>query len=323
MTAALLPSFDDVRAAARRLNGVAHRTPVVTSRTLDDLAGAHIFLKCENAQRMGAFKFRGAYNRLAQLSAQERKAGAVAWSSGNHAQGVALAGKLLGIATTIVMPKDAPPNKIAAARGYGAEIVFYDRAGGEDREAIAQALATSRGAIMVPPFDDPFVIAGQGTLALELLEDARLDAIVGPVGGGGMLSGVCLAAHGIDPKIDIYGVEPETGNDFALSLERGERVSVPLPDTIADGLMTQTPGELTFAILREHAAGALTVSDDELRDAMRFAFERMKLVVEPSGAAALAAVLNKKLPKHYDRIGVIITGGNVDAQAFARLLTAD
>jgi threonine dehydratase len=323
VTAALLPTFDDVRAAARRLNGVVHRTPVVTSRTLDELAGARVFLKCENAQRMGAFKFRGAYNRLAQLSAAERACGAVAWSSGNHAQGVALAGKLLGIATTIVMPKDAPPNKIAAARGYGAEIVFYDRAGGEDRETIAHALTKARGAVMVPPFDDPLVIAGQGTLALELLEDAHLDAIVGPVGGGGMLSGVCLAAHGIDPKIDIYGVEPLAGNDFALSLERGERVSVPLPDTIADGLMTQTPGELTFAILREHAAGALTVSDDELREAMRFAFERMKLVVEPSGAAALAAVLSKKLPKDYDRIGVIITGGNVDARSFARLMSEE
>ncbi len=320
-TSARLPTFADVRDAQVRLAGVAHRTPVVTSRTLDERAGAQVFLKAENFQRMGAFKFRGAYNRLAKLSDAQRAAGVVAWSSGNHAQGIALAAKLLGIEATIVMPNDAPPNKIAATRGYGANVVFYNRAGGESRETLADEIASESGAVMVPPFDDADIIAGQGTLALELLEDAPgLNAIVGPVGGGGMLSGVSLAAHGIDPSIAIYGVEPRTGDDFAQSLARGERVSVPLPDTIADGLMTQSPGELTFAIVREHAAGILTVSDDEVRDAVRFAFERLKLVVEPSGAAALAVVLGRKLPQRYERIGVIVTGGNVDPAGYAKLI---
>ncbi len=315
----VLPTYDDVRAAAKRLRGVAHRTPVLTSRTLDERADAQIFLKCENFQRGGAFKFRGAYNRLAQLSDDERAHGVVAFSSGNHAQGVALAARLLGVAATIVMPHDAPAGKVAATRGYGAEVILYDRMR-EDREAIARRMMEERGATLVPPYDDAQIIAGQGTLALELFEEQTLDAIVGPVGGGGMLSGVALAARGIGSNAAIYGVEPATGDDARQSLERDERVKIAVPDTIADGLQTQSPGELPFAILREHAAGIVTVTDDELRDAMRFAFERMKIVLEPSGAAGLAVVLGRKLPQPYARIGVVITGGNVDAERFAVLI---
>lgn len=313
-----LPTFDDVRAAAKRLRGVARRTPVLTSRTLDERAGAQIFLKCENFQRGGAFKFRGAYNRLAQLSGDERARGVVAFSSGNHAQGVALAARLLGVAATIVMPHDAPAGKVAATRGYGAEVILYDRMR-EDREAIARRMMEERGATLVPPYDDAQIIAGQGTLALELLEEQTLDAIVGPVGGGGMLSGVALASQGVGSDAKIYGVEPAAGDDARQSLARGERVKIPVPDTIADGLQTQSPGELTFAILRERAAGIVTVSDDELRDAMRFAFERLKIVLEPSGAAGLAVALGRKLPQPYARIGVVLTGGNVDTARFAAL----
>lgn len=315
-----LPTFEGVRAAAHRLRGVARRTPVLTSRTLDERAGTQVFLKCENFQRAGAFKFRGAYNRLAQLSEAERARGVVAFSSGNHAQGVALAARLLGICATIVMPNDAPAGKVAATRGYGADVISYDRMR-EDREAIARRMVEERGATLVPPYDDPQIIAGQGTLALELLEEQTLDAIVGPVGGGGMLSGVALAARGVGSNAAIYGVEPTAGDDARQSLERDERVKIAVPDTIADGLQTQSPGELTFAILRAHAAGIVTVTDDELRDAMRFAFERMKMVVEPSGAAGLAVVLGRKLPQSHARVGVVITGGNVDAERFA-VLTA-
>jgi threonine dehydratase len=313
-----LPTFEDVRAAASRLRGVAHRTPVLTSRTLDERAGAQIFLKCENFQRGGAFKFRGAYNRLAQLDDDERARGVVAFSSGNHAQGVALAARLLGVPATIVMPRDAPAGKVAATRGYGAEVILYDRMR-EDREAIARRMMEERGATLVPPYDDAQIIAGQGTLALELFEEQTLDAVVGPVGGGGMLSGVALAAGGVGSRAAIYGVEPAAGDDARQSLARGERVKIAVPDTIADGLQTQSPGELPFAILRERAAGVATVTDDELRDAMRFAFERLKIVLEPSGAAGLAVALGRKLPQPYARIGVVLTGGNVDAARFAAL----
>jgi threonine dehydratase len=313
-------SFDDVRAAAERLRGVAHRTPVITSRTLDDRTGARAFLKAESLQRMGAFKFRGAYNRLAQLDAAGRAGGVVAFSSGNHAQGVALAAQLLGIAATIVMPSDAPAAKLAATRGYGAEVVLYDRLR-EDRTQIASGIARERNATLVPPYDDPAIIAGQGTAALELIEEAGpLDVLLVPLGGGGLLSGSALAAAERSPGVLIYGVEPQAGDDWVQSLARGERVSIAVPDTIADGMMTQSPGALTFPIVRALCAGVVTVSDDEICAAMRFAFERLKLVVEPSGAAALAALLYERVDQRGKRVGVVISGGNVDAVTFARLI---
>ncbi|MDQ2991784.1 MAG: threo-3-hydroxy-L-aspartate ammonia-lyase [Candidatus Eremiobacteraeota bacterium] len=315
--------FAAVRAAAARIAGIAHRTPVVTSRTLDERAGAQVFLKCENLQRMGAFKFRGAYNALSSLSPEEQARGVVAFSSGNHAQGVALAANLLGIRATIVMPADAPASKRHATRGYGAQVVSYDRAT-EDRDAIAARIAAETGATVIPPYDHTDIIAGAGTAALELLDETgSLDAIVVNVGGGGLLAGTCLAAHGIDTRIAVWGVEPEAGDDFAQSLAKGGRVKIPVPQTIADGQQTQSPGALTFPIAQGHAAGIVTVTDDELRAAMRFAFERLKLVVEPSGSAGLAAILTNRLPKRYARIGIILTGGNIDADRFAQLLAGD
>ena len=311
----------DVRAAASRLDGVAHRTPVVRSRTLDERCDAIVFVKCENLQRMGAFKFRGAYNFLCSLGAAEREAGVVAFSSGNHAQGVALAARLLGIPATIVMPSDAPKVKLDATREYGAEIVLYDRERSH-REEIAREVAAKRGATLVPPFDDPRIVAGAGTAALELLEEAPgLDAIVVPLGGGGLMSGTAIAAHGVDPRIAIYGVEPEAGDDFAQSMARGERVTIAVPKTIADGLQTTAPGELTFAIAREHVRAVATVSDDELRSAVKFAFERLKLVVEPSGAAALAALLAHRIPELAGQhVGAIISGGNADPHRYTEAL---
>ena len=312
--------FLDVVQAAARLRGVAHRTPAVTSATLDARTGATVFGKAENLQRMGAFKFRGAYNRLVQLDERERAAGVVAFSSGNHAQGVALAAQLLGLRATIVMPADSPAAKQAATRGYGAEVVLYDR-WTEDRAAIARGIADERGAVLVPPFDDPRIIAGQGTAALELIEDVgALDLLLVPLSGGGLLAGSALAAIGLAPGIAVYGVEPAAGDDWVRSLAAGERVSIPVPETIADGLQTTAPGELTFPIVRALCAGVVTVSDDELRDAMRFAFERMKLVVEPSGAAALAALLNGRVEARGKRVGLILSGGNVDPATFARLI---
>jgi threo-3-hydroxy-L-aspartate ammonia-lyase len=313
-------SFDDVRAAAERLRGVAHRTPAITSRTLDALTGAQVFLKCENLQRMGAFKFRGAYNRLVQLDERARRAGVVAFSSGNHAQGVALAAQLLGIPATIVMPSDAPAAKLAATRGYGPEIVLYERAT-MNRAEIAAGIARERGATLVPPYDDPAIIAGQGTTALELLEDTGpLDALFVCTGGGGLLSGCALAATALAPGIAVWGVEPEAGDDWVRSLARGERVTIPVPDTIADGMQTQAPGELTFPIVQALCAGVVTVSDEEIVGAMRFAFERLKLVIEPSGAAALAAVMTAKAAVRGKRVGVTISGGNVDRSTFAQLI---
>ena len=309
----------DVRAAAARLHGVAHRTPVVHSRTLDELTGARLFLKCENLQRMGAFKFRGAYNRIVQFDAAQRRGGVVAFSSGNHAQGVALACKLLGVPAAIVMPSDAPRSKVDATKGYGAEVIFYDRHRSH-RAEIAAALCEERGAVLVPPFDDPHIIAGAGTAALELLDEAGdLEAIVTPVGGGGLLSGCSIAAHDADARIAMYGVEPEAGNDVQRSLAAGEIVQTEVPRTIADGLQTQAPGALTFAIMREHVRAIATVTDDQLTQAMRFAFERMKLVIEPSGAAALAAVMFGALDLRGKRAGVIVSGGNIDADRFNAL----
>lgn len=270
---------------------------------------------------MGAFKFRGAYNFLSSLDPKQRQRGVVAFSSGNHAQGVALAAKLLGIPATIVMPYDAPSVKLEATREYGAQIVFYERAQA-NREEIARSIAAERGAALVPPFDDARIVAGAATASLELIENASpLDAIVVPLGGGGLMAGTAIAAHAVDPAIGIYGVEPQAGDDFAQSLARGERVSIAVPTTIADGLQTTSPGEVTFAIAREHACRVVTVSDDELRDTMRFAFERMKLVIEPSGAAALAALLHRRVPDaEGKRVGVVISGGNVDAERYASLL---
>ncbi len=316
----LAVSFEDVAGAAERLRGVAHRTPAITSATLDERTGARVFLKAENLQRMGAFKFRGAYNRLAQLDAAGRAAGVVAFSSGNHAQGVALAAKLLGIPATIVMPTDAPLAKLAATRGYGAEVVLYDRMT-MNRAEIAQALVDERGATLVPPFDDPMIIAGAGTTAMELIEDVGpLDVLIVCTGGGGFLSGCALAASALAPGIAIYGVEPAAGDDWVQSLARNERVTIPVPVTIADGLQTQTPGVLTFPIVQALCAGVVTVTDEELRDAMRFAFERLKLVIEPSGAAALAAALTGRVAIRGKRVGLTISGGNVDASTFARLI---
>jgi threonine dehydratase len=293
---------------------------VVTSRTLDARTGGTAFLKCENLQRMGAFKFRGAYNRIAQLEPAARARGVVAFSSGNHAQGVALAAQLLGARATIVMPADAPAVKVAATRQYGAEILFYERAT-MSRDALAAGVAAERGATLVPPFDDPAIVAGAGTVALELLEDVpELDVLLVCTGGGGLLAGCALAATALRPGIAIYGVEPEAGDDFARSFALGERVEIPVPDTIADGQRTTSPGALTFPIVKRLCAGILTVSDDELRAAMCFAFERLKLVMEPSGASALAALLAGRIDVAGKRVGVIVSGGNVDALAYAAIL---
>ncbi len=314
---ALFPGIADIRAAAERLRGVAHRTPVLRSRTLDARVGAQVFLKCESFQRVGAFKFRGAYNALASLSEEERARGVVAYSSGNHAQGVALAAALLGIEATIVMPHDAPTSKRDATRGYGARVVEYRR-GEEDREAIAAEIVARTGAVTIAPYDDARIVAGAGTAALELCEEiGSLDVLALPVGGGGLLSGSAIAAHESSPHCAIWGVEPEAGNDFQRSLAAGERVSIPVPQTIADGLQTTSPGKLTLEIARAHGVRIATVDDDELRDAMRFACERLKIVLEPSGAAALAALLSGRIESVGGKVGLILTGGNIDAARFA------
>ncbi len=313
----------DVRQAAERLRGVANRTPVVTSRTVDALVGAQVFFKCENLQRGGAFKFRGAYNRLVALSPQERAGGVVAFSSGNHAQGVALAARELGIRAAVVMPSDAPPLKLAATRGYGAEVVRYDRLS-EDREAIARQLAQERGATLVPPFDHPLIMAGQGTAALELVEEVQmLDWLLTPVGGGGLLSGCAVAATGLLPAIKVVGVETETSNDWVLSLEAGHAVRIPPPDTIADGMRTQQPGALTFPIVQRLVHRVMTVSDQEVLDAMGFLLLRLKLLVEPTGAVPVALLLSGRLEDLRDqRVGVILSGGNADPGLVAEIMTA-
>lgn len=320
--AALPVTFADIEAAAGRLRGVAHRTPVITSRTLDERTGATVFLKAENLQRMGAFKFRGAYNRLSRLAPAERVGGVVAFSSGNHAQGVALSAQLLGIPATIVMPNDAPAAKVAATEGYGAEVVSYDRSS-MNRSEIAERIARERGATLVPPYDDPHIIAGQGTTALELVQDAgALDVLLVCTGGGGLLGGCAIAASALSPGVRIYGVEPQAGDDWLQSWNKGEIVSIPVPQTIADGQQTQAPGELTWPIVRALCAGFVTVTDDELRKTMRFAFERLKLVLEPSGASALAALLFGKVEVKGKRVGVTLSGGNVDPKIFCEALSA-
>jgi threo-3-hydroxy-L-aspartate ammonia-lyase len=310
--------LDDVRAAARTLDGVANKTPVLTSRTLDGRVGSSVHVKAECFQRGGAFKFRGAYNKISSLSPAEREHGVLAFSSGNHAQAVAIAARLLDTQATIVMPIDAPASKLDATRGYGAEIVTYDR-WTEDREAISAGLAAERGLALVKPYDDPVVMAGQGTTALELLSDVPdLEVLVVPVGGGGLIAGCATAAKGLRPGIRVVGVEPEAGDDTARSLAAGERVHIDLPRTIADGLQAAAPGELTFEVNRELVDDVVTVSDAEIVDAMVFLFDRLKLVTEPSGAVGVAALLAGRV--HGERIGVVISGGNVGAARFAELL---
>lgn len=315
------PSFADVEAAARRLKGIAHRTPVMTSRTADQLAGAQLFFKCENLQRGGAFKFRGACNAIATCTDQERARGVLAYSSGNHAQAIALAGRLQGVATTIVMPSDAPEIKVRATAGYGAEILFYDRLR-EDREAIAQRVSAERGLTLIPPYDHPQVIAGQGTATLELLEEVpQLDALFVCLGGGGLLAGAVLAAQALAPRCRVYGVEPEAGNDGQQSLAAGHIVTIPVPRSIADGALTTHLGAYNFPIIRAGVAALVTVTDAQLIEAMRLFAERMKLIVEPTGALAAAAVLSKAFHRPGERIGVLVSGGNIDLKRFAELLT--
>ena len=312
----------DVEAAARRLDGVATRTPVLTSRTLDERVGASVFLKAEPFQRSGAFKFRGAYNRLAQLSADQRRAGVVAFSSGNHAQAVALAARLLDVPATILMPTDAPPAKLAATRGYGAEVVLFDRYT-EDREALGRAVEAERGLTLVPPFDDERIMAGQGTAALELVGDVPdLEVLLAPVGGGGLLSGCAVVAKAQPTPLRVVGVEPAAGDDVKRSLESGERVTIAVPQTIADGQQTTAPGVLTFPVLKEHVDEIVLVTDEELVDAMAFCFDRLKLVSEPSGACGVAALLAGRVTDvEGRRVGVIVSGGNVGSARFAELLS--
>ncbi len=319
--------FDDITAAARRLDGIAHRTPVVTSRTLDERCGAQVFLKCENLQRMGAFKFRGAYNALAQFSPAQRRAGVIAFSSGNHAQGIALAARLLAMPSMIVMPHDSPPAKLAATRGSqqgqpGSEVVLYDRYT-EDREAIGRRIADERGMTLIPPYDHPHVMAGQGTAALELIEQTAeggpLDVLLVCVGGGGLIAGCATAAQHLAPDIEIHGVEPEAGNDTQQSLALGRIVHIDTPQTIADGAQTQHSGRLTFPIIQRRVRGIATVSDAQLVSTMRFFAERMKMVVEPTGCLAAAALLEGVIAARGRRVGVIVSGGNVDLQRYAQL----
>jgi threo-3-hydroxy-L-aspartate ammonia-lyase len=318
-----LPTFADVTAAAERIRGHAHHTPVQRSRTADALLGADVYFKCENLQRAGAFKFRGAFNALSRFDATQRRAGVVAFSSGNHAQAVALAAREIGMPAVLVMPADAPAAKLAATRGYGAEVQLYDRFT-QDRAAIAAGLATERGMTLVPPFDHADVIAGQGTATLELIADVgELDALFVCLGGGGLLSGAALAARALVPHCKLYGVEPLAGNDAQQSLRRGEIVHIATPQTIADGAQTQHVGELTFAIIRRDVDDIVTATDTQLVEAMRFFAERMKLVVEPTGCLGLAGALHGGVPLRGKRVGIIVSGGNIDLTRYAALLGGD
>jgi threo-3-hydroxy-L-aspartate ammonia-lyase len=307
-----LPTFADVQRAAQQIAGVAHRTPVLTSRTVDARTGAHVFFKCENFQRAGAFKFRGAYNALSRLSPDERRRGVVTFSSGNHAQAIALAGQVLEIPRVIVMPSDAPAVKVAGTRGYGGEVVLYDRER-EDREAIGKRLAVDRGLVLIPPYDHPHIIAGQGTAALELLEDTGpLDLLCAPCGGGGLLSGTALAASGLAPDCRVIGVEPAAGDDATRSFKTKSLQTVSNPQTVADGARTPSLGSLTFPLVLQHVSDMTTVSDDRLLRTMFFLWERLKVVVEPTGALAAAAILEGGLAPRGSRVGVILSGGNID-----------
>ncbi|MGA2707651.1 MAG: threo-3-hydroxy-L-aspartate ammonia-lyase [Steroidobacteraceae bacterium] len=315
-----LPTYADVEAAAVRLQGQSHRTPVLTSHTVDAALGASVFFKCENFQRMGAFKFRGAFNALSRLTASERSRGVVAFSSGNHAQAIALAARIQNVAATIVMPADAPASKIAATRDYGGHIVIYDRYR-ENREEIAARLAAEQGLSVIPPYDHPDIIAGAGTATMELLEETgALDSLFVCLGGGGLLSGAALAAKALAPACKIYGVEPEAGNDGQQSLRKGSIVRIEVPKTIADGAQTQALGRYTFEIIRRDVTDILTASDAELVDCMRFFATRMKIVVEPTGCLGFAAVRGLGARLAGQRVGVIVSGGNVDAERYASLL---
>jgi threonine dehydratase len=315
-----LPTFDDVAAAAARLHGHAHRTPVMRSRMLDQALGAEVYFKCENLQRMGAFKFRGAFNALSQFSPAQRRAGVVAFSSGNHAQAIALSASLLGMSATIVMPQDAPAAKVAATRGYGGNVVLYDRYT-EDREAIGRKLAEQHGLTLIPPYDHPDVIAGQGTAAMELFEDVgALDALFVCLGGGGLLSGSALAARALAPACKVYGVEPEAGNDGQQSFRSGAIVRIDTPKTIADGAQTQQLGAYTFAIIRRDVDDIFTATDAQLVAGMRFFATRMKLMVEPTGCLGFAAACEMKEQLRGLRVGIVLSGGNVDLERFCALL---
>jgi len=311
--------IDDVRSAAAALDGVAHRTPVLSSRTLDAATGATVFCKAECYQRGGAFKFRGAFSMISRVPSQERARGVAAYSSGNHAQAVAIAAAMLDAPAVILMPEDAPAAKLDATRGYGAEVVTYDRYS-QDRDRLGRELAASRGLTLVPPYEHPLVMSGQGTAALELLDQAPgLDALLVPVGGGGLMAGCATAAKALAPDIEVIGIEPEQGDDTRRSLAAGERVRIPVPRTIADGQQVETPGELTFEVNRRLADSVELVSDGEIVDAMLFAFDRMKVVLEPSGACALAALLAGRVHLTGRRVGVVLSGGNVGAARFAEL----
>jgi threonine dehydratase len=315
-----LPSFEDVRTAATRIVGVARRTPVLTSRNADAATGANLFFKAENLQRAGAFKFRGAYNSIVALDPARRRRGVIAFSSGNHAQAIAHAAALQDVPSTIVMPFDAPAMKVAATRGYGAEVVFYDRYK-EDREAIGRRLANETGGTLIPPYDHPDVIAGQGTAALELIEEVgEIDMLVTPLGGGGLLAGAALVVGALSPSCAVVGVEPEAGNDGQQSLARGEVVRIAIPKSIADGALTPALGEHNFPIIRERVGEIVTVSDAQLVSTLRFFAERMKIVVEPTGCLAAAAVLNGVLDCRGKRVGIVLSGGNVDLTALAGFL---
>ena len=324
-TAALAINAADVEAAAARLQGVAHRTPVITSRTVDEATGAQVFFKAENLQRMGAFKFRGAYNALAQFTPQQREAGVIAFSSGNHAQAIALSARLLGMPSVIVMPQDSPAAKLTATRGYqqgqrGSEVVLYDRYT-EDREAIGRRLAQERGMTLIPPYDHPHVMAGQGTAAWELLQDTGpLDLLLVCVGGGGLISGCAVAAHHLSPGIEVIGIEPEAGNDTQQSLALGRIVHIDTPKTIADGAQTQHSGTLTFPVIQRLVSRIETVSDAQLVETMRFFAERLKLVLEPTGVLGAAALMHGVVPARGRRVGVILSGGNVDITRYGALL---
>jgi threonine dehydratase len=315
-----LPSFEDVQLAAKRIAGMAHRTPVLTSRTADTATGAKLYFKAENLQRAGAFKFRGAYNAIAALEPEERKRGVIAFSSGNHAQAIAYAASLQGAPSTIVMPTDAPAIKVAATRAYGANVVFYDRYK-EDRAAIGRRLSEETGGALIPPYDHPDVIAGQGTAAMELIEEVGpLDMIVTPLGGGGLLAGTTLAAKALSPGVTVIGVEPEAGNDGQQSLAKGEVVTIPIPKSIADGALTPSLGQHNFPIIRAGVEKIVTASDAELVTTLRFFAERMKIAVEPTGCLAAAAVLQGTLACRGKRVGIVLSGGNVDLAALAGFL---
>lgn len=317
----MLPTYDDVVSAARQIEGHAHHTPVFTSSTIDRETGTQFFFKCENFQRIGAFKFRGAFNALSRFNDEQKKRGVLAFSSGNHAQAIALAAKLLGIGATIIMPEDAPAAKLEATRGYGAKVVTYNRYT-EDRDALSNKLADEGGLTLIPPFNHPDIIAGQGTATKELIEEVGpLDALFVCLGGGGLLAGSALAAKALSPSCDVYGVEPEAGNDGQQSFRSGKIVHIDVPKTLADGAQTQALGDMTFAVIRNTVRDILTVSDDELVQGMKFFASRMKMIVEPTGCLAFAGALQKAPTLKGKRVGVIVSGGNVDLDKFAALVS--